>query len=99
MRGRSKPLAFFVHKNVSNLPEYLTFGTKILDRYDFYKWAKDISSDTAIVEDRIRLQKSVRPNALLDLLEIFVMFNAQPMRLRRAVLQARFWPHTPLQDE
>ena len=68
VRGRSKPLAFFVHKDVDQLPGYLTFGTKILDRIDFYKWATGISSQFYLTESRATVQKFARWNPLEDLL-------------------------------
>lgn len=71
VRGRSKPLAFFVHKDVRNLPEYLVFGQKILDQYDFYAWAKEISSRGYLTESRANVQKAAGRNPLADLLPSF----------------------------
>jgi hypothetical protein len=68
VRGRSKPLAFFVHKDVSELPAYLTLGRKILDQSDFYKWANEISSSISLTESRATVQKSAPSNALAALL-------------------------------
>jgi hypothetical protein len=68
VRDRSKPLAFFVHKDVGELPGYVVFGQKILDQIDFYNWAKEISSRVSLTESRSDVQKSARPNLLADLL-------------------------------
>lgn len=67
-RGRSKPLAFFVHKDVSELPAYLTFGKRILDQVDFYSWAKEVSSNSSLTESSSIVQKSARWNSLANLL-------------------------------
>ena len=71
VRGRTKPLAFFVHKEVRDLPEYLVFGKRILDQHDFYAWAKEISSGVTLTESRANLQKSAAWNPLADLLPPF----------------------------
>jgi hypothetical protein len=68
VRGRSKPLAFFVHKDVSELPAYLVFGREILDQIDFYNWAKEISSRSSLTESRATIQKLAQLNPLADLL-------------------------------
>ena len=68
VRGRCKDLAFFVHKDVSDLPSYLTFGRRILDQPDFYNWAVEVSSKRVLTEDRAWLQKSASRNPLADLL-------------------------------
>jgi hypothetical protein len=57
-RGRQKDLAFLVHKDVKELPSYLIFGRKLLDQYDFYKWAESISSLQILTEARVSVQKS-----------------------------------------
>ena len=66
-RGRSKALVFFVHKDVSELPAYLTFGRKILDQSDFYKWAREISSNISLTESKATVQKSASSNPLASL--------------------------------
>ena len=71
VRGRSKPLAFLVHKDVSDLPAYLTFGRKILDQSDFYKWAREISSNISLTESKATVQKSASWNPLAALLPSF----------------------------
>lgn len=68
VRGRGKHLAFFVHKDVSELPAYLTFGRTILDQIDFYRWATDVSSRKFLTESKASLQKSARWNPLENLL-------------------------------
>jgi TIR domain len=68
VRGRSKQLALFVHKDVSDLPAYLTFGKKILDQIDFYAWATEVSSNTSLTENKANLQKSASLNPLAHLL-------------------------------
>ena len=67
VRGRSKQLAFFVHKEVRDLPDYLVFGKKILDQPDFYGWAKEVSSKRYLTESRADFMKSAR-NPLAELL-------------------------------
>jgi hypothetical protein len=56
VRGRSKQLAFFVHKEVRDLPDYLVYG-----------WAKEVSSKRYLTESRADFMKSAR-NPLAELL-------------------------------
>jgi TIR domain-containing protein len=67
-RGFGKELAFFVHRDVRELPAYLVFGKKILDQSDFYGWVATISSRRILTEAQARLQKSAARNPLADLL-------------------------------
>jgi hypothetical protein len=68
VRGRGKPFAFFVHKDVTPLPAWLALGRKLLDQMDFYKWAAELSPNKALTESRAIEQKSSTRNRLASLL-------------------------------
>lgn len=55
-RGRSKPLAFLVHKDVSNLPAWITLGERLLDQIDFEGWVNKIST-SVLTESVIKRRK------------------------------------------
>jgi TIR domain len=42
-RAREKPLAFLLHKEVSNLPSFMKLGTALENKHEFYDWAKELS--------------------------------------------------------
>jgi len=67
-RGRAKPLIFFVHKDVIELPAWLTLGKRILNQGDFYIWATEISSNRGLTESRAMVRKSATSNQLANLL-------------------------------
>lgn len=70
-RGRSKHLVFLVHKNVRDIPSYLSFGKQILDQYDLFKWATELSSKPYLTESVANVKKSLSSNPLDEVLPKF----------------------------
>jgi hypothetical protein len=68
VRGRNKPLAFFVHKDVTPLPAYLVLGRRILDQIDFYGWSTEISTNKYLTESKAVVQKSAGFSTIAGLL-------------------------------
>lgn len=49
-RGRSKPLAFLLHKDVSELPSYFKLGEGLKDKYSLLGWARKLSRRKEVAE-------------------------------------------------
>lgn len=68
-RSRRKPLAFLLHKDVRDIPSYFAVGTGLLNKYDLYDWASDLSSRKLDVKQRARLA-ALTPSSLDHYVEL-----------------------------
>ncbi len=55
-RGRSKPLAFLVHKDVQDSPSYFKLGRALKDKTDLLVWARKLSRKQDTVEANVALE-------------------------------------------